>query len=135
MESNTSTKKIIIIALVVLVVAGIGIFGWMIYAGKGGVVGEKVRTFLPFGGGGEERAEVTPTPGQETGGGMIVGEGEQTVSILRKLHNSPVAGVYAFTKRTAGTTTQDTVVRYIERGLGHIYETNMSDLKEERISN
>lgn len=135
MENNTSTKKIIIIAIVVLVVAGIGILGWMAYAGKGGAVGEKIKTFLPFGTGGEERTGDTSTPDTETGGGMIVGENEQSVSILRKLHNSPVAGVYAFTKRIAGTTTQDVIARYIERGLGHIYETNMSTLKEERISN
>ncbi len=136
MENNNSTKKIIIIAVVVLVVAGIGIFGWIVYVGKGGgVVGEKIRTFLPFGNGGEERPMVTPTPNPETSGGMIVGENEQAVSILHKLHSSPVAGVYAFTKRVAGTTTQAVIARYIERGLGHIYETNMSALKEERISN
>ena len=135
MDNNSSTKKIIIVAIIVLVVAGIGIFGWMVYTGKAGVVGETIKTFLPFGKGGEERTGDTSIPDTGTGGGMIVGENEQSVSILRKLHNSPVAGVYAFTKRIAGTTTQDVVARYIERGLGHIYETNMSDLKEERISN
>ena len=135
MDNNSSTKKIIIIAVVVLVIAGIGIFGWMVYAGKAGVVGEKIRTFLPFGSGGEDRPAVIPTTNPETNGGMIVGEDGRLVSLLRKLHNSPVAGVYAFTKKIAGTTTQDVVVRYIERGLGHVYETNMSNLKEERISN
>jgi len=107
----------------------------MVYAGKAGVVGEKIRTFLPFGSGGEDRPAVIPTTNPETNGGMIVGEDGRLVSLLRKLHNSPVAGVYAFTKKIAGTTTQDVVVRYIERGLGHVYETNMSNLKEERISN
>src|SRR3989344_3090425 len=135
MENNNSTKKISIIAVVVLVVAGIGIFGWMVYTGKGGVVGEKVRTLLPFGKGGEERPVIIPTTNPETNGGMIVGEDGRLVSFLRKLHDSPVAGVYAFTKKITGTTTQDVIVRYIERGLGHIYETNMSTLKEERISN
>ena len=135
MENNNSTKKIIIIAVVVLVIAGIGIFGWMVYAGKAGVVGEKIRTFLPFGSGGEDRPAVIPTTNPETSGGMIIGEDGQVVSLLRKLHSSPVAGMFAFTKRVVGTTTQDVMVRYIERGLGHIYETNMSNLKEERISN
>lgn len=135
MENNNQTKKIIIIAVVVLVVAAIGIFGWMVYTGRGGAVGEKVKTFLPFGTGGDDREGGAVLPPEGTGGGMIVGEGEQSISILRKLHNAPVAGVSAFTKRVAGTTTQDVVARYIERGLGHIYETNMSTLKEERISN
>lgn len=135
MENNNPTKKIIIIAITALVVAGIGIFGWMIYTGKAGVVGEKIRTFLPFGNGGEDRPVVIPTTNTETNGGMIIGENGQLVSLLRKLHNAPVAGVSAFTKRVAGTTTQDVIARYIERGLGHIYETNMSTLKEERISN
>lgn len=135
MENNNPTKKIILTAIIALIVAGIGIFGWMVYMGKAGVVGEKIRTFLPFGNGGEDRPVVIPTTNTETNGGMIVGENGQLVSLLRKLHNAPVAGVSAFTKRAAGTTTQDVVVRYIERGLGHIYETNMSTLKEERISN
>jgi len=134
MENNNPTKKIII-ATIILVVAGIGIFGWMVYTGKAGVVGETIKTFLPFGNGGEDRPAVIPTTNPETNGGMIVGENGQLVSLLRKLHNSPVAGVSAFTKKIVGTTTQDVVIRYIERGLGHIYETNMSNLKEERISN
>lgn len=135
MQNTDSSKKIIITAVIVLIIIIVGVLGWMIYAGKAGVVGEKVRTFLPFGSGGEERADTIPSSGTETGGGMIVGENEQVPALLRKLHSSPVAGVYAFTKQVAGTATQDVLARYIERGLGHIYETNMTTLIEERISN
>lgn len=133
--TNNKTKKIIIIAIVAVVVVAISILGWVVYGGNGGgVMGENIRTFLPFGNGAENRT-VVPINNPEASGGIIVGEGNQEISLLRKLHNSPVAGVYAFTKKIVGTTTQDVVVRYIERGLGHIYETNMFDLKETRISN
>lgn len=135
MNNDKSPKKIISIAVIVLIVVVIGALGYMVYSGKGGAVGEKIKVLLPFGNGGEERTGIIPTQNPETNGGVIIGEGKTSGAVLRKLHNSPVAGVYTFTRTYSGTTTRDVIARYIERGVGHIYETNMSTLKEERILN
>lgn len=139
MENKAPAKKIFVVAIVVFVVVILGALGWFVYGGKGGSVGEKIKTFLPFGKGGEERVIPTTTE-NPNGGGVVVGEeGVSGVSILHKLHNSPIAGFYPFLRtqpgRQTATSTPDTIVRYIERGLGHIYETNMTSMKEDRISN
>ncbi len=54
---------------------------------------------------------------------------------LYELHKAPVAGAGFFeTKNKKGLVT-DTTVRYIERGLGHIYETELGTYSESRIVN
>lgn len=143
METKSPTRKIFVVAIILFIIILFGALGWLIYSGKGGSVGEKVRSFLPFlpfGKGGKEITTPPPTGETPSGGGIIVGEeGNRPVVILRKLHTSPVAGLYPFLRaqpgRPTATSTPDTVVRYLERGLGHIYETNMTTLKENRISN
>jgi hypothetical protein len=134
MKEGGSGKRIVIVITIIIVVV-IAVLGWMIYTGRGGTIGDQIRNILPFGQGGGERTGNVATSTDNGGGGMITGEGSQPLIALRKLHNSPVAGIFSFIKQSTGTTTKDILVRYIERGLGHIYETNMSTLKEERISN
>lgn len=134
MKENGS-KKFLILIIVLLLLATVGVLGWMIYSGKGGSLGESIKNVLPFGQGGGDRPQGVGTNTEGGGGGMINGGENQPVVVLRKLHNSPVAGIYSFIKQKTGTTTKDVIVRYIERGLGHIYETNMTTLSEGRISN
>ena len=138
MENKTPKEKIALLAIFILIVAILGALAFLVYSGRGGAVGEKVKTFLPFGSGGEPREGGEIIPPDTTGGGII--EGSPAEKILKKLHNAPVAGLYPFTRTQQGqktsTSTLDTIVRYIERGLGHIYETNMTTPEEEiRISN
>ncbi len=97
--------------------------------------------------------KTTPTPGDGTfpGPGQPItvtpgeGEGDEGANIpftpgsgaalprLYELHKVPVAGVgFIESGKDASHTTS---ARYIERGLGHIYETPLSTLIESRISN
>lgn len=58
-----------------------------------------------------------------------------TLPRLYELHKAPVAGVgFAETKDKKGFITNITA-RYIERGLGHIYETQLSTYSKSRIVN
>jgi hypothetical protein len=59
---------------------------------------------------------------------------------LRQLSNTPVAGMYASTTKIrdlnfSSTTIEKTIVRFVDRGTGHIYEANDSDLNIEKLSN
>lgn len=97
---------------------------------------------------------LTPTPEFPGGSGTIPGftdttpgqtpEGDITPFVpgstsalprLYELHKAPVAGAgFAETKDKKGTVT-NIVALYIERGLGHIYETQLSTYAESRIVN
>ena len=84
-----------------------------------------------------------PGGGQPIGGGSPTGkDGEVNVAVnfddkthpeatrLHELHKTPVAGV-SFIENSD----HQQYARYIERGLGHIYETFLATLAETRISN
>lgn len=128
-----SSKKIIISLAVAIVLVLAALVGWIMFGG-GGAAGERVRSVLPFGVGGEERGpqDVAPDP---SGSDVIEGGVGQNQPPLRKLHAAPVAGASVFERRIPGTTTRETVVRLIERGVGHLYETSLMTFAEKRISN
>jgi len=132
------TLKIITISLVVILI--FGLIGFLFFyqnkAGDSGV--DIIKNTLPFGGTPSESIEVTPVEtagdGDEAIGGWIGGISEPT---LFQLHEEAIAGSYLFKKEIGSNkdTDKKTIARYIERGVGHIFETNMNNLKEERISN
>ncbi len=70
--------------------------------------------------------------GDDTDIPFIPGSGA-TLPRLYELHKAPVAGV-GFIESGKGTN-RTVMARYIERGLGHIYETSLDTLFESRISN
>ncbi len=125
-------KKTFTIIAVVIILALIGV-GAYLYFNK------TLVTTAPTGGLFPEEGPLGATkPG--TGGGD--GEGsnipfipgsDNTLPRLYELHKSPVAGSSFF---ESGKGLNRTVItRYIERGLGHIYETSLSTLSKSRISN
>lgn len=84
-------------------------------------------------------------PGSSNPATTPIGEGEEEVNIrftpgsgqelprLYQLHKVPVSGITSF---EVGTGDERTIsARYIERGLGHIYETALSTYIESRIVN
>lgn len=77
---------------------------------------------------------------------FVPGEGEEgDFTRLYELHKAPVAGVGFYEVKGATTKTSKTKTatvtqrilsaRYIERGLGHIYETSLASFNEARIVN
>jgi hypothetical protein len=120
-------KKIVIISAtaIILLLLGVGLY-----------FSFKKPSAHPTGG-------IFPGSGQPVGGTMGTGtDGEVNVIInpddktnpqanrLHELHKAPVAGV-----SFAENSDHQQYARYIERGLGHIYETPLSTLIETRISN
>lgn len=85
----------------------------------------------------------TPQEQERPGGGDAAPGGDNTVStstpgqsgppLLYQLHGKPVAGMTAFEKETNGTTT--VAARYVERDVGHIYETTFPSRTKARASN
>lgn len=120
-------RKIIIIASVILIL--LLLVGAYWYFAKKGVVPSPIGTFP-----GES--------GVTTGGttGVTGGEGElsqftpgKPLPRLYELHKTPVAGAGFFEyETTAGHTV---ATRYIEKGLGYIFETPLSNYTESRIVN
>lgn len=129
-----SKKNITIAITVILIVFLLCLVGYYFLIGNKGGTSEIVdgfRSFLPFGGdnnsenSGSNNNNATTT--NQIGGD--VGNQGEFVKRLRKLSAEPVSG--------AGTidTKAGTLVRYVEKATGHIYEVELFSPKKERISN
>jgi hypothetical protein len=129
---NMSRKLIITISIVLGVIL-IGLVGYyfVIQNNNNTETGGKTtgfRSFFPFGGNNttsngtsteNNNVEPTPTPISQT----------DFTQKLRKLSSEPVSGA------GASDTKAGTVVRYIEKATGHIFETELFSPKSNRISN
>lgn len=136
-------RKQIIILTIAGIILTIGIIGLVLYR-TGAPILEKIGLFpgegqfVPPGENGEGEEE-TNIPI------FVPGEGaEGDATRLYELHKAPVAGVGFFeVKSSAKTSTSKTAplapralsARYIERGLGHMYETSLATFAESRIMN
>lgn len=124
-------NKIVIVIGIIIVIA-LGVFGYMYFtqpnpdAGVSGVV-STVRDFFPFGQGSSvietntQPTNETTTPTTSTEPGVP--------STLRQIFSSPVAGAQAFTVGSS------TVVRFIEKSTGNVFEAKTELDTTERISN
>lgn len=128
-----SKKTKIILAIVILLVIT-GIVGFLFFyknqKGERGI--DVVRNAFPFGQGEEGKAIVPPKTGEE--GERPPAGGEAPIQKLFQIHRAAIAGAYPFV-RVASNEQEETVIRYMERGVGHIFETSMNTMREERISN
>lgn len=127
------SKKLIIIISAVLTLLFLCLLGYYFIINNGGKDGggivDSIKTFLPFGGEPTQNNEPkTENKGEEKS------EKENTNNTvftqkLRKISSLPVSG--------AGTTDikAGTIVRYIEKATGHIYEVELFSPKQTRISN
>jgi hypothetical protein len=128
-------KKLLPILLIFLIIAGAAYWYFFMRmpadtTGQGSTSGDQQGGFQPFGrpstGGGQ----------QNTGGGTIPGVSTTTdtatpakIPTLRLLSATPVGG-YA-----ASTTASTTVIRWVDRGRGNIYETKGDTLTVTTLSN
>jgi len=129
------TKKILLI-IGILAIVGIALF--LIFTSKPQTAGESrvgfsIRDYLPFG-----RSEDLGTGGtttSETGnenppaGGLPSIPINQPVPRLRKISSEPVAGAVVF---NIGTTS---VVRFVEKGTGNVYEAKSDSVAISRLTN
>jgi len=132
-------KKIIIISIAILSVLIVIFFGWYLFLRDTEVpVGETIRNILPFGSPGNN---VVPTSDQpsvfDNNQEQLFGAdqfGNPSADLFR-LAATPVAGAVIFQRE------EETVVRYVDRATGHIYdinlpqETNLITLKKIKVSN
>lgn len=136
-------KKIFLI-LTIIIILGIGAGGYLYYTGgldqifTGIGTGEDVSStgassrFNPF-----RRSAIpagntttnTPTPVIDDTTATTTPVATPKIPRLRHLSESPIGGM------GASTTASTTVVRYIDRGTGHIYESKMDQLNIDKISN
>lgn len=124
-------KTLIVITLVVILVL-VGVGAYFIYFKKGATV--KIPSGSAFPGEGMPVTSTTGT-GELGEGEVFVPGGTEPLPRLYELHKLPVAGAgFIETKDKKGIVTS-TAVRYIERGLGHIFTTPLSTYVESRIVN
>jgi len=130
------TKKILLI-LGILAIVGIAVF--FILSSQPEPTGESrvgfsIRDYLPFGKSDNLETNGTTTSESDTGnttnGGFpVTPETNQIVPRLRKISNEPIAGATIF---NIGTTT---VVRFVEKGAGNVFEAKSDSVAIGRLTN
>lgn len=123
---NKRTLVIVGIATLILILGGISAYFY--FSKKSPSMEEGVPRFPNIG-------NVTSIPrqdGEETRENFTPGSGAK-LPRLWELHKTPVAGI-GFVE-TGTKTNRSVFVRYIERSVGHIFETNLGTFVENRISN
>lgn len=124
------SKKTLFVIFIIIFTITLSVVAWFIFTDKktDPVNNEHVNNEHVFGQG----DYIKDDPNYNNNGqNVLLTEG--TVPVLYQLHTSAVAGLIPLTK----TIDEENIgfIRYIERGLGHIYQTNTSDLKKVRLSN
>lgn len=120
-------KKVLLITGILVIIAGVAFF---LFGRGSGTTSEtpgfSFRDFLPFG-------QSTDNTGSEnvftTGESPTLPQDNGEVAKLRKISNEPVAGYSLF------NTSSTTIVRFVEKGTGNVYEANSLDNKIERLTN
>lgn len=128
-------KKILLIVGIILI---IGIVIFFMFGMRGSQqegesrIGFSLQEFFPFGRSGDSSTTTTentfPINENESFGGSETDE-NKPIPRLRKLSGEPVAGSIMF---NVGTTS---VVRFIEKGTGNVYEARSDSNKIERLTN
>ncbi len=126
------SKKTTIVIIIILLLIGGGAYYWFVYRTPDPetteLTPENIQGFSPLNPGGfnppsNNSGTTSPT------GNIDVSITPEKTPALRLLSSTPVAGVAASTTKTG------TAVRFIDRGVGHIFETSDTSLVIEKISN
>jgi len=127
-----SFKIIIFIITILIVIIVAFLFFYQNKDGNSGV--DIIRDALPFGKGAPETPGLIPKLDRDDEVLTDRQDEENVIQRFFQIHEEPVAGAYLFEKPRNGED-EDVIARYMERGVGHIFETDMSTAQEERISN
>ena len=134
MSNRTATITIIVIAIV-LILLGIGYWWYMSHIATSGTQNGGTGTsqgFSPLNRSGGQNSSTNTnlgSSGKNKGNQQGVIGQTNPIPVLRLLSNTPVGGYMA---STTGTTT---VMRWIDRGRGDVYQTKNNTLAVETISN
>ena len=137
------TKFIII--LIILALIGSGIYYWLYFVKDTNSNTDIVENgegtgFKPLNSNNAPRSNGNSTVSTSTNNtNTKVENNNVSIPKLRQLSFSPIAGMYASTTKikvqNSSTTIEKTIVRYVDRGTGHVYETNDIDSEIIKISN
>lgn len=141
---SKSTK--LIITLIILAIFGLGIYYWFFFIKSSDSntnisVTDPNSGFLPL----NRNVLVKPTPNPTESTttkkeDVINNNTQQTLPKLRQISLTPVGSMFASTTKlkidpTSSTTVEATIVRYVDRGTGHVYQANDISPLVEKISN
>lgn len=131
-------KKITFILIILFSIILVIFVGWYFFLRDPAMpVGEAVRNILPFGSGERVGSPLPPLDTIDDSGTGIVSPDEFGIPTadLFRISDTPVAGMVTFTRNN------QTVVRYADRGTGHIYdavlptEAGSTALEKIKVSN
>ena len=126
---NKPTKNIILILLIIAILLAAGLFYfWNKYI-KNATPPQTTEnpSDFPFGSGSGKDTQFPSSASNRSEQGSIGDEAE--MPILRQISDKPIAGGIAFDNGSA------TVIRYVERGTGHIVETASDSFESNKVSN
>ena len=126
---STKTTLAIILSLVLIAFAGAGWFFLSQKSNTGEV--DTSNNFFPFGIFDKKSTDggTSGTGGNNSTQTTADQNSNQNKTKLLKLSDTPVAGFIIFEKGSS------TIVRYVEKGNGHVQEVNTSSLEKKRVSN
>lgn len=129
---NKLTKKIIIISTIIIVtlLASVGFYYWSNHTSQNNTpqTTEGTNDSSIFDGGNNNSVN-TNFSSSASANSQSSSRFEAELPILRQISNTPIAGGIAFKKGGY------TIIRYVDRGTGHIYETNDHSLENTTVSN
>lgn len=128
-------KKISIILITALLVILAAFFGWYLFFRNPNIPAEEaIRSILPFGLG-EDVSIPTNSDNLSTSldkaqdKSLEIDEFSNPTADLFRISNTPVAGAATFKKGGR------TIVRYVDRATGHIYDTDLATLVKIKVTN
>lgn len=128
---QTKNKIIILIIITMLFASGLFYF-WRVYTKQTtpGQTSENPSGSFPFGDEGSNSGGSTQfSSSAQNGGNQDTVTTEFDMPVLRQISDKPVAGGISFKNGSS------TVIRYVERGMGHIVETKSDSFESVKISN
>lgn len=138
MKITISKNIIIIILIVLIVVMFIGFFFLFKNDTGGGGESREGNFFGIFSGGGSGSGggsldnEVVVDEGDQPGD--LIQQNEPVAPLLQQLTSTSIAGALATSTTLPNTTVRNTVVRYIDRASGNMFEIDPTSLVEKRIT-
>lgn len=123
-------KKILIILIAVVAIALVAFFGWYLFWRNPNIpAGEVAKNILPFGSGKNAPLPATGDGQPGTEFPVLADKYSVPTAKLFRIADTPVAGAVVFKKGN------QTIVRYVDRATGHIYDSDLATLEKTKITN
>lgn len=126
--NKISKNKIIILIITAMILASVLFYFWRNRPNQGNLTDNSSGLF-PIEN--DDNGNVNSSVSVPNSGGQDSSSRENDLPILRQISNRPVAGGISFENKDLDLT----IIRYVDRGTGHIYETTDQSLEETKLSN